>query len=226
MKTQFRSEGDKVAFIICDLDTVYHETARHLFYTKTEHGFAKFYPANTPHIEKIYQNFERYAEEMILQIARVHPVPWEKSLSAFIDVIKGEKLSWWLAGSAALAVRGVPISPGDIDIITDANGAKRLSTLLLDFVVEPIIPVKGWICRWFGSAFWHARIDIVGGVLRSVDRPHITDYGPTAAQRLEVVKWQGETLSIPPLDLQLQVSKRRGLTERVKKIEQFMDQSR
>jgi hypothetical protein len=151
-------------------------------FTEDQIWIAKFYPANTPHIEKICQNFERYAEEMILQIACIHPLPWEKSLSAFIDVIKGEKLSWWLAGSAVLAVRGMAISPGDLDI--------------------------------------------AGGVLLSVDKPHINDYGPTAAQRLEAVRWQEETLSVPPLDLLLQVSKRRGLTERVKKIEPFLSQRR
>jgi hypothetical protein len=30
---------------------------------------------------------------------------------------------WWLTGSDALAVRGVDVSPRDLDVVTDAAGA-------------------------------------------------------------------------------------------------------
>ena len=53
-----------------------------------------------------------------------------------------------------------------------------------------------------------------------LDENGITEYGPVAANRLETINWQGYEVLVPPLDIQLEVSKRRGLDERVKKIEQ------
>src|SRR5690242_4544986 len=49
--------------------------------------------------------------------------------------------------------------------------------------------------------------------------PDVTDFGSLAASRLEVVRWRGHEVRVPPLDLQLEVSKRRGLIDRVAKIQ-------
>jgi hypothetical protein len=48
---------------------------------------------------------------MVLQMAQVQPVPWDKVLSAFLQIIEGQPINWWLAGSAALTVRGLDITP-------------------------------------------------------------------------------------------------------------------
>ena len=39
-------------------------------------------------------------------------------------------------------------------------------------------------------------------------------FGPMAARRLETAEWRGYALRVPPLDLQLAVTERRGLAER------------
>lgn len=77
-------------------------------------------------------------------------------------------------------------------------------------------------CSWFGRAFLYARFEWVGGVNESIEEYGVSDAGPTAASRLETVIWHGKEIRLPPLDLQLQVSERRGLTERVEMIRRFV----
>jgi hypothetical protein len=50
----------------------------------------------------------------------------------------------------------------------------------------------------------------------------VSDTGRAAAARLETVAWRGREVRVPPLDMQLQVSENRGLTERVETIRRFM----
>jgi hypothetical protein len=218
MRTTRRTEGTTTLFIMANLDPAYHDAARTLFYSPVEDGFAKRFPSDTPHLDRIYQNFAHYAEEMVLQMAQVHPAPWDKALSAFLQLVEGQQIDWWLAGSAALSVRGLDVKPRDVDLMVDDASAPRLGELLLEYLVEPVLPTEGWIGNWFGRAFLHARLEWVGGVHTSADTPYVSDFGPTAAGRLEIVDWHGEDIRVPPLELQLEVSERRGLAERAEKI--------
>jgi hypothetical protein len=222
MKTICKIKGQNTAFIFSDVEPEYHDILRNLYYSPVEEGFAKVYPSDTPNLDRIYLNFERYAQEMVLQAARIHPVEWDKSLSVFLQVIEGSNVDWWLAGSAALAVRGLDIVPADLDLVVDDTSASKLGELLLDYLIEPIQPSPGWIWNYFGRAFLYARLEWVGGVNEGADSPQVSDFGPTAAKRLEVVNWRGKDIRVPPLDLQLEVSKRRGLVERAEKINRFM----
>lgn len=221
MRTLCQTGGGQTSFIIADLDPAYHQAARDLVYGQVPEGFAKTYPADTPGLGRIYQNFARCAEPMILQAAGAVPVPWQQALLAFLERVAGEPIDWWLAGSAALAVRGAPVAPHDLDLIVDDAGAQRLGALLQDALVEPVIPVQGWVCSWWGRAFLGARFEWVGGVNAAADQPAPSDFGPAAAGRLETVEWRGHRIRVPPLDLQLQVSLRRGLHERAEQIRQL-----
>jgi hypothetical protein len=222
MKTLCKSEGASTSFIIADLDPRYHQAARELYYQPVKEGFAKSYPADTPHLERIYCNFERYAEEMVLQAAGEHPAPWDASLAAYLEMIEEQEVDWWLCGSGALAVRGLDVRPHDLDLVVDGAMARRLGHLLLDYLVEPALPSSGWIADWFGRAFLYARLEWVGDVHDDVDTPQPCDFGPLAARRLEVVHWQGYEVRVPPLELQLQVSERRGLTSRAAMIRRLL----
>ena len=183
-------------------------------------GFAKRFPTDAPHLDEAFQNFERLIEEIVLQEARVHTAPWDRALQALLQ--RAAHIRWWLTGSAALAVRGIPISPRDLDLVVDDEGARTLGEALLDGLVEPVSPAEGWISRWWGRAFLHARIEWAGGVDERADQPLVGDVGPAAAGRLEEVRWRGYQVLVPPLDLQLAVNERRGLTDRIELIRAFM----
>jgi hypothetical protein len=223
MRTLYETVGDQTAFILADLEPQYHQVAQELAYAPHPKGFAKVYPADTPDLDRIYQQFAHAAEALILQSARVVPVPWEQALHTFLDLVADEPIDWWLGGSAALAVRGLPVTPRDFDLIVDDNGAQQLGRCLGNDLIEPVIPVQGWFCRWWGRAFLQARFEWVGGVSAAADQPTVSDFGPTAAQRLETIRWQGRTIRVPPLDLQLQVSRRRGFIERAAQIQSFLE---
>jgi hypothetical protein len=218
MKTVCKTVGAQTAFILAEVPAACQDAVRQLHYDPVEEGFAKTYPADTPGLERLYRSFERDAEAMVLQAARVHPALWALALQAFIERIANERLHWWLTGSAALAVRGIDAAPRDLDLVVDEEDAQRLGEMLGDHLIEPVLPVRGWVSRWWGRAFWHARLEWIAGVDPAVDDPDVTDFGPTAASRLETVNWHGQAIRVPPLELQLQTSERRGLAERVKMI--------
>jgi hypothetical protein len=222
MKVALKILDSDALFIITDLDPLYYPAMHQLYFQPIEDGFAKNFPANTPHLERIFSNFERYAEEMVRQTADNSLICWEKSLQGFLEYIEAQNINWYLVGSAALAVRGMHVMPHDIDIVlTDEGSTKRISDLLLDYTVEPMVKSENWVARWFMRAFFHARIEFVGEVLPVVDDDGPCDFGPMAASRLETIEWRGKLICVPPIDLMLEVTERRGLDDRATEIRRW-----
>jgi hypothetical protein len=227
MKTSYRTEGEKTYFLLSDLDPHGQEGVRNLAFTPYEDGLAKAYPTDTPHLEVFYQQFARAAEAMILQSARVQPVPWEAALQALLLRLEGQHIHWWLAGSCALAARGLDVVPGDLDLVTDEVGSHCLAELLGDVLVGPVEDITSWnwIARWFGRAFLHARIEWIGAPISESDQHGVTEFGPAAASQLEVLAFHGYDLRVPSLAIQLAVNERRGLVSRVQKIKHLLSSS-
>ena len=169
------------------------------------------FPAGASYAAAAGARFEIHAESMVRQAAGLDPAPWEDALATLVD--RAGTRDWWLAGSAALAVRGLAVAPRDIDLIADAAACDRLAAALADLLVEPLTDGGYLGKRWF-RGFAGARFECVGGVHPTVDDDEPSDFGPYAAARLETVEWNGHALRLPPLDLQLRASERRGLTER------------
>jgi hypothetical protein len=51
---------------------------------------------------------------------------------------KDQNIKWVLVGSSSLALQGVKVKPGDIDIMTDKEGAEKIGLVLKEFEVKPI----------------------------------------------------------------------------------------
>jgi hypothetical protein len=174
------------------------------------------YPADTPQLDRYWENFTACAEAMLRQAARLDPVPWREALRELCERTARKRLSWWLTGSAALAVRGAAIEPRDLDLVCTSEEAIRLGEAFADALIEPVARAGAdWISDYWGRAFWAARIEWIGGPKPAVDDPLPSDFGPVAASRLQTVTWEGWSIRVPPIDLQRAVSQRRGLTERV-----------
>ena len=191
--------------------------AEHLLMDYERHGdeWRHGYPADTPHLDRCWENFSVCAAAMLRQVAKLDPVPWRDALREVCDRTDGQA-DWWLTGSAALAVRGAPIEPGDLDLVCAADDAFRLGEVFADALIEPVTASgTDWISEYWGRAFWAARIEWIGGPRASSDVPLPSDFGPAAASRLETVRWERRLIRVPPLDLQRAVSQRRGLTDRV-----------
>jgi hypothetical protein len=159
---------------------------------------------------EVFERFVLALEPMLRQTARLEATPWDAALRSVVERLGG--VEWWLAGSAALAVRGIDVAPRDIDLVVDGAGAE---VALGPALIEPVTPTEGWFCRRFGRAFLGMRVEWVEDVLPSADEPEPTDFGPVAAASLENVRWQGFDLRVPPLSLQRAAAARRGLLDRV-----------
>jgi hypothetical protein len=222
MKVMRAERGGEIEFILADVAPAYVAAVQGLGYAARGDTFVRAFPADSAHVDRAFDNFARHAETLVLQKAGVLPRPWERGLSAFLERVAGAGVDWWLVGSAALAVRGIAVEPGDLDLVADGPGANRLGDLLLDALIEPVARTEDWVVEWFGRAFLHCCLDWVGAVKAGADEPEPCDFGPVAARRREVVVWRGHPLQVPPLDLQLAVSRRRGLSDRVALIEVFL----
>jgi hypothetical protein len=76
------------------------------------------------------------------QCARLEPAPWEDALMNALRRLHLADFAWWLYGSAALAVRGLPVAPADVDLhVADAFAAGRLFD---DVLVTPVERLDGW----------------------------------------------------------------------------------
>ena len=192
--------------------------AEHLLMGYERHGgeWWRGYPVSTPQLDRCWENFSASASAMLRQAARLDPVPWREALRELCDRTGGGRLGCWLMGSAALAVRGAPIEPGDLDLVCTTEEAIWLGQVFADALIEPVAKSGGgWISDYWGRAFWAARIEWIGGPKPAVDKPLPSDFGPVAASRLQTVRWESWPIRVPPLDLQRAVSQRRGLIDRV-----------
>lgn len=164
-----------------------------------------------PDVDRIFSDFTRHIETMILQSARVCDIEWELALETFIDRVSGTGVGWWLYGSGALAMRGLDIVPGDLDFAVEDGWV--VGEALADVLVEPVTGMEGWVADSGGRAFHGALIEWLSG-------PHPTGMGPpheqeqAAAAYLDRVQWQGRDVLVPRLEIQLAVAASRGMEDR------------
>lgn len=165
----------------------------------------------TGDVEAIFHRFSRHLEAMVRQSARLEPIDWRGALCEFVDRVHDSGLEWWLYGSAALAVRGVAVEPGDVDLHVD--DAYLAGELMADLLVEPVTRMGGWVADVGGRAYAGAIIEWLSGAQTSdSDPPHEQD--DAARDHLELIVWNQRKIPVPSLDLQLAVAKRRGLDTR------------
>jgi len=212
------AEADQLE-VLCD-DPVFRDALIELYYNEEGGPHVKRFPRGSV-TDEILARFDEVLAPMLRQTARLEPAPWAAALHEAARRLNEQDVDWWLAGSGALAVRGLSIRPRDLDFIVPESDAARTAAAFDDILIEPPVAVEGWFCRWFGRAWAGARIEWVGGVTEDADRPEPTDFGLVAAAALTEVRWEGLTIRVPPLELQREVSVRRGLTERVRAIDAF-----
>ena len=222
MKIEFLKSDDLVTFRVYNFSNPIEDALRICFYEKVDDAYIKRFPASTPYLDKIMARYEKYAEEMFLQVVYQRPIPWEKGLLEFVSRVSNSDVDWWLTGSCAACIRGINMSPHDVDIMVDSRSVDLLTELFQDNIIEPIIDTKGWLTKDFGVLFLGCRIDIASDPQDRLDEPEPADCGPYAKSVLESVAWKGYEVRIPPIELQLNVNRRRQRTERVKLMEEYI----
>ncbi len=112
---------------------------------------------------------------------------------------------WALAGSTASALQGIPLTPQDIDIITDRKGARLLSIQLKKFTVSPL--------RWGESEHFAsllaqfklegAKVEVIGDLRVKGDRGYLRfNLWPFVRE----IPFAGQKVYVVPLEWQLLVN--------------------
>lgn len=222
MRVSFEDVDENIIFRISEFHPKYEKILQMCFYENDGRGYIKVYPKNARNLEKIKKRYFENAKLMFDQLGYFAPVPWEKALTEFCRRAQGTNIDWWLTGSCAACIRGIRMNPHDVDIMIDSGSIDEINDVFSDCLIEPIVDTKGWLTKDFGVIFLHARIDIASDPQEILDIPEPVDCGPYARQNLETIRWNGYGIKVPPLELQLNVNKRRERMDRVKLIEEFM----
>jgi hypothetical protein len=222
MKISFEERGSEVVFRLDNVDEKYYQVLKDCYYQQAGKSYFKKFPKDSKDLLIIQHNFSLYADKIFGQAGHFLPVPWEKALSEFIERLNESEINWWLAGSCAACIRGIPIKPHDVDIMIDSKDVEKIYSRFLDCIVEPIIDTRGWVTKGFGVIFLHARIDIASDPQPAADIPTPSDFGPYAKQHLKTVTWKGVQIKVPPLYLYLNTNKQRGRFDRVNLIEKYL----
>lgn len=221
MRFEQRTAGESADFWVFDVDPQIEAALEPLGWEHRDGGWRKSFRCPVPEqAARAFANIQYLLEPTLRQYLRLAAVPWQSALEEVCRRLMAGGVDWWLCGSAALAVRGVAVIPGDLDLVVTDAGAVTVGGLLADGLIEPVCLAEWRISRWWGRAFLHARVEWVGGVRPAADEPHVADFGPAAACRLEMVRWRDWQVRVPPLPLQRAVSARRGMTGRVALIDQ------
>ena len=225
VETELRRTASEALFVVKIDEPAFASALSVLAFEVANGEFTRRFPRETPDVERIFARFERHMLELLEQTAGLCQVPWADALGETASRLDAAGAEWFLAGSAALAVRGLDIHPRDIDIV--ASEHRLVSDALADTLIEPpsYDSGHGWIAAWFGRAFLGARVEWVADVYPEYDESGPNEIGPVAAARLERVRWNGRDLLLSPLDIQLEVNERRGLSERARAIRRFQHEA-
>ena len=200
MKISFVEKENDVVFQISEFDPKFIPVFEMCFYTKGENQYTKSFSKKLPHLDRIMSYYQQNAEAMFNQLGYFTEAPWDKAFLAFLERVNGTTINWWLTGSVAACIRGIPFNPHDIDIMVDHASIPEIERLFSNVIIEPIIDTQGWLTRDFGVLFLHARIDIASDPVAALDDPDPVDCGPYARNHLEMVEWHGYKIPVPPVE--------------------------
>ncbi len=221
LETELRFDGDWVYFVVRTDDTLSEGRLIKMGWSRVEDGLFSRRLSTADHVERIFENFSSHLEEMIQQSARRRPIPWDEGLLEFMDRTEDSGVQWWLYGSAALAVRGIDIEPGDLDLAVDDPWL--VGALLDDLLVEPVTRLDNWVADVGGRAYHGVLIEWLAGAHPTGLTPP-SEQEPATSSYLEVIAWRGRGVPVPRLEVQLAVAERRGLTERIELIRRALAQ--
>jgi hypothetical protein len=184
------------------------------------------YPRGTRYFDRAVANLGQWLDEMVRQRMSGTAPGWAGALGDLLDRAGQAGVPVAVVGSVALAVRGVDVRAGDIDVITTVEGADALGDSYQDVLVVPVADEPGF-GRW-GRAF-------TGGIcVEWLGTPARAQEGPwplaaaewSIASPFEKVCWERRLLRVPPLEVQRQVEVLRQRPDRVAAIDEYWMRSR
>lgn len=184
------------------------------------------YPPGTRYFDRAVANLRRDLDEMVRQKIAGTPPGWAGPLDDLLRRAGQARVPLAMVGSAALAVRGVGVRPGDIDVITTMEGADALAESYQETLVMPLATVPGF-GRWSRAFTRGIRVEWLGNPARVQEGPWpLAGSEWTIASPFEEVSWQNRILRVPPLEVQRRVEEHRQRPDRVAAIDQYRSSHR
>ena len=129
------------------------------------------------------------------------PENFTKALTLIVTNLEGQGISWALTGAMGFALQDVPVTPNDIDLQTDTQGAYEIEQILCDYVSRSVTPktIDNMRIVLGRLKIEDVQVDIIGGVQK---RKADGSYEPPVdiEEHKLFVEYQG--LQAPVLDLE------------------------
>lgn len=136
LKTAHQEFPDRVKVVVTDVDPALESQMLGFEFTPTDEGYERSFEGRPDDLMVVLGRFQEALEPMVRQLAGWDPVPWQSALKQFVRSADSS-IDWWLVGSTALAVRGIPIEPRDVDIVVAEEDFSKTNNLFEQFIVEP-----------------------------------------------------------------------------------------
>jgi hypothetical protein len=144
-------------------------------------------------------------------------------LRKLYDGIKGRDINWVVTGSVSFCIQGVPVTPNDIDIQTDEEGAYRIADLFQDRVIKEVeFSSTDRIRSHFGALMIHeVLVELMGAVQKYYDGEWEKPIDIESHKRIVEV----EEMEVPVLDLGYEALayRRFGRVEMAKKLKEYSE---
>jgi hypothetical protein len=179
------------------------------------------YPPGTRYFDRAVANLRQALGEIATQKSARTPANWPVPFRDLLSRAGQARVPLAVVGSVALAVRGVDVCPGDIDVLTTLEGADALAESYQDALVVPLFTSPGF--GRFGRAFTGGiRVEWLGNPARAQEGPWpLAAAAWSIASPFEEVSWENRLLRVPPLELQRAVEAQRQRQDRVAAIDDF-----
>ena len=139
------------------------------------------------------------------------------------DSIYRTSISWAFTGSVNMALQGLAITPNDIDIITDEEGAHKIAELLAEFEIEPMALKQADIIRSHIGVFEieGVKVEVIAELESKSDAG---DWAAAPNYKKAYMSIVYINMKVPILDLEyeLEIYKLLGRDEKVRKIERYL----
>jgi hypothetical protein len=186
-------------------------------------SFTWRFPDDAPSWEAVARNWPAQGRQFIDQVVGVELPDWPGALEWIADAAEDVGADWFLLGSAGLAVRGVDVRPGGVDIGMDEAGADRLGARAVAEVMQPIAPTHGWpVSTRYGRLFHAAPIQVVGGIL---DRDWPSPWDSQGRGELDSITWRDRTIRVTSLDREVQHARRMARYDHARAIVRYRAES-
>ncbi len=225
MKCKIIRDHETLIYRITDPEGVAENILNSLFYQKRGNFYEKSLPLKSMMFE---QNFSEIESRYNLFINRELNHTYNKEImdQALITICEGHQardINWWLAGSAALYVRGLDIEPHDLDVMTYLQEKDKVKNFVMPYIVEAFHNVSSWVVKGFGVIDLGLRIDYAFEPESFVDNDGFVDFGPYAEAHLEKIRWKGYEILIPPVELHLKSNIARNRKDTIQKIREYIE---